>query len=124
VQRRISLLDQIIERVGIFVVQEEEHLGDYAHNKTAEWLGIAPTNKDRVPLLSFAVVGLREASLAYERVALALADCVMREKCVSPDGPELPYPPLSSKDEGGQNKTLFPLHRFDQVHISNTLAAH
>ena len=56
-------MDQIIEREGIFVLQEEESLDDYAHNKTAEWLGIAPTNKHRVPLLSFAVVGIREARL-------------------------------------------------------------
>ena len=25
------------------------------------------------------------------------------------------YPPISSKEEGGLNKTAFPLHRFDQV---------
>ena len=44
------------------------------------------TKQHRVPLLSYSAVGLKEGSVAYERVALALADCVIREKCVSPDG--------------------------------------
>jgi hypothetical protein len=69
-------LDQIIEREGIFVLQEEESLDDYAHNKTAEWLGIAPTNKHRVPLLSFAVVGIREARLWCVRHT-----CILLLKC-------------------------------------------
>jgi hypothetical protein len=38
-----------------------------------------------LPLLSYSVVGFKEGTVAYERVALALADCVFRKACVAPE---------------------------------------
>ena len=62
IQRRISPIDAVLEREGIFVAEEAAVLGDYAHNATVEWLGMAASNKHGVPLLSYSVVGFREGT--------------------------------------------------------------
>ena len=41
---------------------------------------------------------------------------MVRERCVSPDGPDLPYPPPSKPPSNAT--TAFPLHRFDQAVLS------
>ena len=40
VQRRLAHIDTIIEREGVFLIQEGPVLGDFAHNATVEWLGV------------------------------------------------------------------------------------
>ena len=112
-QRRIGLVDQILEREGIFVLEEQPHLGEYIHKETALWLGLEQTNIPKVPLLSYSCVGLRESSLAYERVALALADCVAHDRCISPEGLNA----LQGSHEL-RSQSTFPHQRLDQAVLS------
>ena len=62
IQRRIANIDAVLEREGVFVLEEAGALGDYAHNATVEWLGMAAASKGRIPLLSYSVVGFREGT--------------------------------------------------------------
>ena len=112
VQRRLAHIDSIIEREGIFVVEEAAVLGVNVHSQTLYHLGLAEAHASALPLLSYSVVGFKEGTAAYERIALALAGCVFDQACVAP--PERDTPPSAHANA----QQAVASHRFDQAVLS------
>lgn len=76
-QGRLARVDETMERSGLFLAQEKaKKVGRVVRDEALRELGLPASVRERLPLLSMAVLGLAENGVAYERVLLPVAQCV------------------------------------------------